>query len=127
MQPPGRERQPAGMVSPDRQFCQQILDRDQPGDVRPDRLTQLAGGPEHELVTFGATRLEHGREVAVQGAVRERDLDHAPDPGGVESHLLAPRISSGRGSRRMDVLIPKTAKTPQVVGLIAQAAWALSW
>src|SRR2546422_7704885 len=119
---PGRPGQPPRRVSLDGQLWQQILDRDQPGDVGAYRLAELARGSKDALVALRAPRLEHRGQVAVERTAAQGDLDHAADPGRVKRHLLVSWIASSDGRWRMDVSIPEPAEPEDLFGRRFQTA-----
>src|SRR6266542_4185010 len=116
-------RQPPSRTggSPDRQFCQQILDRDQPCHVRPHRLAQVSDSAEYALVAFGTSRGQHGGEVVVERSVFQGDLDHAPDPRRVQGYLLLPGVVAARWGWSVDVLIPEAPQPEDLLGGSPQA------
>src|SRR5207245_9152683 len=113
---PGRRGQRLRRVSRDGQLCQQIFDRDQPGDVGAYRLAELARGPKDALVALRAPSLEHRGQVAVERTAAQGDLDHAADPGRVKRDLLPSWVASSDGRWRMDVSIPEPAEPEDLFG-----------
>src|SRR5579872_662129 len=113
---------PGLRASPDRQLCQQILDRDQPGHMRADGLAELAARSKEPRVALRPPGFEHLGEVRIERTPGQCHLDDAADPGRVQGDLLVAGIAVGRlGEGPVHVIVPERAEPAELFGLRVQA------
>src|SRR5258708_25308001 len=101
----------------DRKADQDVFDGDQPRNVRAYWIAELPARPKEFLVALRTADLEHLGVHRIEGAAPEGGLDHAAQPGGVEGHLLRPRIVAEGWKWEVDVLVPQAPQAPDVFRL----------